>query len=373
MAHALQRNGFRLIIAVLSFTVTSPTFAQLTEFQLPAGSQPTDIDVDAASGDAYFLDPGGNFIDRLSGGVLKQWAAVPCPLTFVDKIAVASTFFAPAVYSTSINTGRICILNPAANVISWWNLPFVVNRPGTLSIDLVGRAWFSSTNTTGIPAVGFLDPGGNFSHFWLLSPPIASAGDTIAGLQIVGSQLYFSVNGSANQICVINNVNVNPSPTTCYPIPYGFPAPIRVNAAGQVYRVAAPGASEIVRLTPAPANVLTHWTTPSPVDMFLSPVDPPYFTSYDPAANKLNPILGNDTPVFPFNYDIYSDSLDAPQNQINLPWGTSVPPTIASPLNVTFSGPFTTWSFTSSTGPITVDPAGPVWISETPVGYIATF
>ncbi len=183
--------------------------------------------------------------------------------------------YSPAVYFTSIVTNNICILNPSAPpVLQWHTLPFVVNSPRTLSVDPTGNAWFSSTPAAGPEALGSLNPITGIVHLWLLPAVVATPGDAIDGFQFANNKLYFSVTGSLNQICVMLNPAINPSPTNCYPVPFNQPVPIRVNSVGQVYRIAGAGFNRIARLDIA-SSILTQWGTPSSPDIYLSPVDPP--------------------------------------------------------------------------------------------------
>jgi streptogramin lyase len=373
MKHAARSSILRIAVTI-AVAGWSPAFAQtLYEFQLTAGMQPTDIDVDSNTGDVYFLDPPSQTINRLSGGVVRQWLTGPCFVTPIDKIAVSNIIFNPAVYFTSIATGSICVLNPASAIVQWYSLPFIVNSPRTLSVDPAGNAWFSSTPASGTPALGSLNPFNGIVQLWLLPAVIASPGDTIDGLQYANNQVYFSVTGSLNQICDMVNPTINPSPTNCYPVPFNQPVPIRVNTSNQVYRIAGSGFNRIVRLD-VPSSVLTQWATPSAPDIYLSPVDPPYFTSFSLDADRLDPIIpGVDSPLAPIPVNVFSDYLFAQINAANVPWGEFVPTVENSPLNATVSGAFRTWASTSSSGPLTVDPLGAVWISETAVGTIATF
>ncbi len=373
MKHAARRSIQRIAAAIL-VAASSLGFAQtLTEFHLP-GMQPTDIDTDPNTGDVYFLDPASQTVNRLSGGTIRQWPPGPCFLTPIDKIAVSNVLYNPAVYFTSIVTNNICILNPSAPpVLQWYPLPFVVNSPRTLSVDPTGNAWFSSTPGAGPEALGSLNPITGIVHLWLLPAVVATPGDAIDGLQFANNQLYFSVTGSLNQICVMLNPAINPSPTNCYPVPFTQPVPIRVNSVGQVYRIAGAGFNRIARLDIA-SSILTQWGTPSSPDIYLSPVDPPYFTSFTPEVDRLDPTIpGFNTPALPNPVNLYSDYLSAQMNAFNVPWGDFTPAVVNSPLNATTSGAFNIWAATSSTGPLTVDPLGAVWISETAAGNIATF
>src|SRR5262249_37589443 len=162
-------------------------------------------------------------------------------------------FLNPAVYSTSFTSGRICVLNPstppAPNVIKWYNLPGIVSSPRTLSVDpTTGVAWFSSASG-GVPVVASLDPTTDLIHLWVLPGGVANPADLVDGLEFdsVLNQLFFSVAGSLNQICVITNPGVNPSPTNCYPMPFTASVPIRVNSSNQVYRTAGLGLTRIAR------------------------------------------------------------------------------------------------------------------------------
>lgn len=361
----------RLIVAIVTIAFGSSASAQLLEWQL-SGMQPTDIDTDAINGDAYFLDPATSTVNRLTrGGILTQWFMGPCVVTPFDKIAVSDALMYPGVYSTSITTNRICLLDPSTNILKWWDMPFVVSNPETLSIDGGGNAWFSSSAP--LPAVGYLDPTMNQTQMWLLPAAVAAAGDRLAGSQFANNRMYFSVTGAQNQICILDPAFA-PSPTDCYSMPYNFPAPIRVNGLGHVYRIAAPSVMEIARLRPFPANLLTRWTTPNAPDIYLSPVDPPYFTSTFPAVDRLDPLAaGMDNAIAPVTYRIYGDRITTAVNMINAPWATSAPPVINSALVLTVAGAFNVWATISSSGPIAIDPFGQVWISETAPGRIATF
>ena len=374
MKHAARRSIPRIAAAILVAAGSSAAFAAtLTEFQLP-GMQPTDIDTDPNTGDVYFLDPASQTVNRLSGGAIRQWPPGPCFLTPADKIAVSDVFSNPAVYFTSIVTNNICILNPnTPPVLQWYTLPFVVNSPRTLSIDPVGNAWFSSTPAAGPASLGSLSPFTGIVQLWLLPAVVASPGDTIDGLRFANNQLYFSVTGALNQICDMLNPAINPSPTNCYPVPFNQPVPIRVNSVGQVYRIAGAGFNRIARLDTTSA-ILTQWPTPSSPDIYLSPVDPPYFTGFTPEVDQLDPTApGLNTPALPNLVNLYFDFLFAQMNAINLPWSDFTPAVVNSPLIATTSGAFNIWAPTSSTGPLTVDPLGAVWISETAAGNIATF
>ena len=375
----------RIALTFLAVVASSAAMAAtLTEFQLPAGSQPTDIDVDPGTGDIFFLDPPSQTINRLSGGTLRQWTATPfCPLTPLDKIAVANTaLLNPAVYSTSIASSRICLFNPstppAPNVIKWYNLPGIVSSPTTLSVDpMTGMAWFSSFILSGLPVVASLDPTTDLIHLWVLPPGVANPGDSVDGLEFdsISNQLFFSVAGSLNQICVITNPGLNPSPTNCYPMPFTASVPIRVNSSNQVYRMAGLGLTRIARLDTL-SNILTQWATPSPTDIFISPVDPPFFTSFDPAANQVDlTIAGFDSPILPIPFNMFSDFVSANDGMVNLGWSDFAPTTVSNPMTKTTSGAIISWSMTaaSSSGPLTVDPLGAVWISETASGMIGTF
>lgn len=374
MRHAARKSFHAIATAILVSAIGSPAFAQvLSEFQLPAGMAPTDIDSDSMTGDIYFLDPPTGTINLLSGGVVQQWPSLPCTLTNIDKIAVSNVLLNPAVYFTSIATNSICILDPSTNSLSWYVLPFVVNSPRTLSIDSVGKAWFSSTPAAGPASVASLDPITNNIHLWVLPGAVAAPGDTIDGLQFASGWLYFSVTGIQNQICVILTPGANPSATNCYPMPFTQPAPIRVNPANQVYRIAGAGFNRIARLDVG-ASILTQWATPNAPDIYLSPVDPPYFTSFAPAVDQLIPtVAGFDTPAPPNPFSLYSDFLDASLAATIIPTGTIAPPVINSVLINTMPPAFNVWSPTSSSGPLTIDLFGAVWISETPVAKIATF
>jgi len=73
MNRTTQRFILRIAPAIVGAALCSPAFAQtLYEFQLIAGMQPTDIDVDSNTGDVYFLDPPTQTINRLSGGSVRQ-------------------------------------------------------------------------------------------------------------------------------------------------------------------------------------------------------------------------------------------------------------------------------------------------------------
>src|SRR5713101_5386016 len=374
MRHAARKSFQAIATAILVSAIGSPAFAQvLSEFQLPPAMAPTDIDSDSMTGDIYFLDPPTGTINRLSGGALQQWPSLPCNLTNIDKIAVSNVLLNPAVYFTSIATSSICILDPSTNSLSWYVLPFVVNSPRTLSIDPVGKAWFSSTPAAGPPAVASLDPVTNNIHLWVLPGMVALPGDTIDGLQFANGWLYFSVTGITNQICVILAPGVNPSATNCYPMPFTQPAPIRVNPANQVYRIAGAGFNRIARLDVG-ASILTQWATPNAPDIYLSPVDPPYFTSFAPAVDKLDPTVpGFNTPDLPNLFNLFSDYLRASMSRTIVPSGGFIPSVVNTPLIQTTLGAFTVWSPTTSSGPLTVDLFGSVWISETAAGKIATF
>jgi len=149
--------------------------------------------------------------------------------------------------------------------------------------------------------------------------------------------------------------------------------PIRVNPANHVYRIAGAGFNRIARLDVG-ASILTQWATPNAPDIYLSPVDPPYFTSFAPAVDQLIPtVAGFDTPAPPNPFSLYSDFLDASLAATIIPTGTIVPPVINSVLINTMPPAFNVWSPTSTSGPLTIDLFGAVWISETPVAKIATF
>ena len=374
MKRTARKSIQAIAAAILVSAIWSPAFAQvLSEYQLPAVMAPTDIDADSLTGDVYFLDPPTMTINQLSGGAVQQWPAGPCPLSSLDKIAVSNVLFNPAVYWTGNPTGTICILDPSTNTLAWYTLPFVVGSPRTLSIDPVGNAWFSSTPAAGPAAVASLDPVTGNVHLWVLPAAVAAPGDTIDGLQFANGWLYFSVTGVQNQICVMFNPAANPSPTNCYPVPFNQPAPIRVNPANQVYRIAGAGFNRIARLDVGIAT-LTQWATPNAPDIYLSPVDPPYFTSFAPAVDQLDPTVpGFDTPDLPNLFNLYSDYLDASVNSAALPSGGFIPPVVNSALIKTTPGAFNVWSSTTSSGPLTVDLFGSVWIAETAAGTIATF
>jgi hypothetical protein len=205
----------------------------------------------------------------------------------------------------------------------------------------------------------------------MLPATVAAPGDTIDGLQFANGWLFFSVTGIQNQICVLNPA-LSPSPTNCYPMPFNQPAPIRVNALNQVYRIAGAGFNRIARLDMG--GILTQWTTPNAPDIYLSPVDPPYFTSFAPAVDRLDPTIpGFDTPVLPNPFSLFSDYLRAPMSRTRVPPVGFMPPVVNTPLLMTTLGAFTVWSPTTSSGPLTVDLFGSVWISETTAGKIATF
>jgi len=72
-------------------------------------------------------------------------------------------------------------------------------------------------------------------------------------------------------------------------------------------------------------------------------------------------------------YGIFSDRLFAPSNMINVPWWTYAPLPSNTLLNLANVGAFKIWSTISSSGPLTVDTVGAVWISETASEMIATF
>jgi len=373
MRQTARKSVQPIAVAILVCAIWSPAFGQvLSEFQLTAGMAPTDIDADSMTGDVYFLDPPTATINQLSGGMVQQWPTGPCPLTNIDKIAVSNVLFNPAVYSTSIASNSICILDPTTNALWWYVLPFVVNSPRTLSIDPVGNAWFSSTPPAGPPAVASLDPITSNVHLWVLPAAVAVPGDTIDGLQFANGWLFFSVTGVQNQICMLNPA-LNPSPTNCYPVPFTQPAPIRVNGLNQVYRIAGAGFNRIARLDIG-GPTLTQWATPNAPDIYLSPVDPPYFTSFAPAVDKLDPTVpGFNTPDLPNLFNLFSDYLRASMSRTIVPSGGFIPSVVNTPLIQTTLGAFTVWSPTTSSGPLTVDLFGSVWISETAAGKIATF
>ena len=364
----------QLLVAVAAVAASTAAAQTFVEWQLPAVMQPGDISVDSVVGDPFFLDPPTSSINRLSAGTVTQWATGPCVVSPADRIAVQNVGSGIAVYSTSFSTGRICVLDPSTNILRFWDLPFVVSTPETLSVDPIGRAWFSST-ATGIPAVAFLDTAANVVQLWLLPSAIAAPGDDIAGLEFANSELSFSVTGSINQVCVINNPFILPSPTTCYSSPFNFPAPIRVNPMRHVFRIDMPSLGTIARLDPVASQWMT-WGTPNPPDRFLSPVSAnlPYFTDFFPAVERLDPsIAGAVLPAVSTSYSLFYDWLSPRAGQLNAPWGTFAAPSSNTPLNFTNFVAISTWDTTSSSGPITVGPGETVWVSETVATKIGAF
>ena len=88
MRSRLQVAFHSIALTFLVVASSAALAATLTEFQLPSGSQPTDMDVDPGTGDIFFLNPPSQTINRLSGGTLRQWTTTPfCPLGPLDKIA----------------------------------------------------------------------------------------------------------------------------------------------------------------------------------------------------------------------------------------------------------------------------------------------
>jgi streptogramin lyase len=374
----------RLIVAIAIATASgagsTAAAATLTEWQLMAGMQPTDIDIDPTTGDAWFLDPPSNSINRLSGGVVTQWPAAACPIGPMDHLAVRNVGSGLVIYFTSFFSSRICILDTTAFVLSYWNLPFPVSTPETLSLDPVGRAWFSST-ATGRPALAFLDPSANFVQLWILPAFIAAPGDDIAGLEFANGELSFSVTGAVNQVCVLNNPMMLPTPTTCYPEPFAVTAnPIRVNRAKQVFRIDVLGGANIARLDTV-LNIWELWPTAFPANIFLSPVSVnrlPYFTDFMPGVERLetSSVCVTVLPIVPANYTLFYDSLPVAPLQVFDPPNSFLAPSMDVPLVVSNPCAITDWSSISSSGPITVN-VGPgggwVWISETGAGKIASF
>ncbi len=97
MKRATRSFILRMATAIF-FAGCSSAFAQtLFEFQLSPGMQPTDIDVDSNTGDVYFLDPPSQAVNRLSGGLLRQWLTGPWFLTPTDKIAVSNVIVSAAL------------------------------------------------------------------------------------------------------------------------------------------------------------------------------------------------------------------------------------------------------------------------------------
>jgi len=394
----LTRN--LLALCVLAATSLSAHAAVLSEWPLPAGSQPLQIDASSPSRRIYFVDQALSTINQLDGGasVLTSW---PAPFTpsvpgsiVVDRFA-ATRF----VYVTDMPATVLGQLDIITNIyfqydltLLPWNIsggPRQLVYDNSYSVEPNDEVvWFSASGdpaSGSAPLIGYLAPATFKFRVWQLPASIASPGEAIDGLAFVvtpsGPTVFFTVNGPGGN----NNVDMLlplANSVTSWPLPpaYTQPVPIVATRAGEVFRVQCAGCNTMARISTT-ASLLDEWTSPvDATDMFLTldaAVLAPRFTGLFAGMATADLLVT----TCPFNTTrLFPHVEDAPNDAFYLePYRIPVQPIIedAAPqvrnLDSTTMCPFIKWLPISSGGPISMDNVGGTWISETASPFIANF
>ena len=395
----LSRN--LIALCVLLITSVSAQAVPLTEYVLPSGSSPLQLDATSSSGSVFFVDQGLLTINRIGGAFLTSWAPPFTPTVpgsiVVDRLAGGNRF----VYVTDLPGTTLGQLDLGANVYFLYNLTLlpwgVANGPRQLVYDNSHSVepnddvvWFSASGDAAsgsVPLIGYFSPATFKFKVWPLPPSVANPGDAIDGLafNITGSgpTVFFTVNGPTSfgnySIATLqpltNLLNAWPLPAT-----YFQAVPIVATRAGEVYRLQGFGFNTMARVNTV-TNILDEWMSPVDfTDIFLT-LDPvalvPRFTSWSGATTSSDMIIST-CPAATSNVPPIVDR-SIPDIAFLQPNEVPVPPTFQdtppqiTEVDTTPQCPFLKWQPISSTGPISMDGTGHTWISETAAGLIANF
>jgi streptogramin lyase len=378
-----MRTVSALALGVLfTLVATRASASTLDEWNIPAGT--TELDIDASAGAPIALVQGGTgVIDRFNPltSTLTHWTVGPGVLQFAVAGQIQTHHDVtgrPFVFVTDAPHNRIGMLDVAGARYDFWNIAIPpAKTPHALAVDHpTGNVWFTTYDGVTQPAVAVLRPATGTIAWWTLPVAIAVPSNHIDGIVVTrasGTLLVYVAIAQRNEL-----LEIDPTALTArvWPLRYGRPTRIAVNAAGDIF---APNANSnlVLRFRPAIAQETLWFDGAYLFGPYVSTDSTG--TPFWPAANagpfivNLNPVGGTVTGVGVTPFAPVFPSVVTATNVVAAVPTNVVLGMISPPIAGIGPAPFTHWAVPGN-GALSCDPSAPLrdtWYLDAATNRIA--